>query len=137
MSSRKKIRQAPGRLLRQKLVNLLGSRSSGTVPLNSPRLLIRLRVCRKSGNCAFKQPETLDTALDSLHRKYTQTYILSYKRCLYPARHNRPSNQLNTIKYNITRRTTTSFTEGARQEGLRQRTPQFHINLNSTTFLIY
>jgi hypothetical protein len=74
MSSRKKIRQAPGRLLRQKLVNLLGSRSSGTVPLNSPRLLIRLRVCRKSGNCAFKQPETLDTALDSLRRKKNHTH---------------------------------------------------------------
>ena len=37
-----------------------------TVPLNSPRLLIRPQMCRKSGNCAFKQPETLDTALDSL-----------------------------------------------------------------------
>jgi hypothetical protein len=47
-----------------------------TVPLNNPRLLIRLRVCRKSGNCAFKQPETLDTALDSLHRKITHTDIL-------------------------------------------------------------
>jgi hypothetical protein len=42
MSSRKKIGQAPGRLLRQKLINLLGSHSSG--------------------NYAFKQPETTDTA---------------------------------------------------------------------------
>jgi hypothetical protein len=127
MSSRKKIRQAPGRLLRQKLVNLLGSRSSGTVPLNNPRLLIRLRVCRKSGNCAFKQPETLDTALDSLYRKYTQTYLLSYKRCLYPARHNRPSNQLNTIKYNINKKDDYALYGRRTTRRTRQRTPKFHI----------
>jgi hypothetical protein len=70
MSSRKKIRQAPGRLLRQKLV-------------------ILCQVCRKSGNPAFKGPETLDTALDSLHRKITHTDInaKATRRCLYPARH--------------------------------------------------
>jgi hypothetical protein len=32
-------------------------------------------VCRKSGNPAFKGPETLDTALDSLPQKITHTEI--------------------------------------------------------------
>ena len=27
------------------------------------------QVCRKSGNPSFKGPETLDTTMDSLHRK--------------------------------------------------------------------
>jgi hypothetical protein len=87
MSSRKKIRQAPGRLLRQKLINLR-------------------QVCRKSGNPAFKGPETLDMALDSLRRKITHTdiYAKATRRFIYPARHNRPSNQLNTIKYNINKK---------------------------------
>ena len=54
------------------------------VPLNSLRLLIRLRVCRKSGNCAFKQPKTTDTAQDSLHRKITHRDIYTKVtwRCL-------------------------------------------------------
>jgi hypothetical protein len=35
------------------------SRSSGTVPLNSPRLLIRLRMCRKSGTVPLNSPRLL------------------------------------------------------------------------------
>jgi hypothetical protein len=41
----------------------------GTLPLKSETTDTTLEVCRKSGNPAFKGPETLDTALDSLHRK--------------------------------------------------------------------
>jgi hypothetical protein len=35
------------------------SRSSGTVPLNSPRLLIRLRICHKSGTVPLNSPRLL------------------------------------------------------------------------------
>ena len=93
-------------------------------------------MCCKSGNCAFKQPKTLDTALDSFHRRYTQTYILSYKRCLYPARHNRPSNQRNTIKYNINKKN--KYVPHGRRvtKGLRPRNPSSTL-IKWTTTLIY
>jgi hypothetical protein len=47
------------------------------------------QVCRKSGNPTFKGPETLDTALDSLHKKITHIDIntKATRRGLYPARH--------------------------------------------------
>jgi hypothetical protein len=65
------------------------SRTSGIVPLNSPRLLIRLRVCRKSGTVPLNSPRLLIR-----HRipssDYTQTKMLSYKRSLQPARHGQP-----------------------------------------------
>jgi hypothetical protein len=70
MSSRKKIRQAPGRLLRQKLVT-----SSGVSQEWKP---------------TFKGPETLDTALDSIHpafkgpeENHAQTYILRLQGGVY------------------------------------------------------
>jgi hypothetical protein len=46
------------------------------------------QVCRKSGNPAFKGPETLDTALDSLHEKsHTDITPKATWGCLPPARH--------------------------------------------------
>jgi len=77
VSSLKKIRQAPSRLLRQKLITMSGGRSSGNSAFKEPETTdTASEVCRKSGNPAFKRPETLDTALDFFksHRKeITQT----------------------------------------------------------------
>jgi hypothetical protein len=87
MSSRKKIRQAPGRLLRQKLViSVRCVARVETLPLKGPRLLIRHWILYTE-------------------KSHTQTCLLRLPGgCLYPARHNRPSNQLNTIKYNINKK---------------------------------
>ena len=63
MSSRKNIRQAPGRLLRQKLINLLGSRSSGNCAFKQPETTDIAQSVSQEWNCAFKHPETHDTTL--------------------------------------------------------------------------
>ena len=64
------------------------------------------QVCRKSGNPAFKGPETLDTTLDSLHKKksHLQTCLLRLPGGDYIPPDNRPSNQLNTNKCNINKK---------------------------------
>jgi hypothetical protein len=70
VSSLKKIRQAPGRLLREKLVTLSESRRSGNSAFKEPETSdTASKMNCKSGNPAFKGPKTLDMALDSLHRK--------------------------------------------------------------------
>jgi hypothetical protein len=76
MSSRKKIRQAPGRLLRQKLANLSGGRSSGNCAFKQPETTDTASNVSQEWNCAFKQPETLDTTL----RWSTQEWNCAFKQ---------------------------------------------------------
>jgi len=51
------------------------------------------QVCRKSGNPAFKGPETLDMALDSLHRKITHPDIYTKLQEVSISRPTQPTKQ--------------------------------------------
>jgi len=68
MPSRKKIRQAPSQLLGQKLANLSGGRRSGNYAFRQPKTTDTASDVSQEWNCAFKQPETLDTALRCVAR---------------------------------------------------------------------
>ena len=78
--------QGLGTTLSQKERIRQQSRSSGTMPLNNPRLLIRLRTCRKSGTVPLNSPRLLIRHWIPSTGLHTDQK-LSYKRSLYPARH--------------------------------------------------
>jgi hypothetical protein len=72
-------------------------------------------------NPAFKGPETLDTALDPLHRKiHTDIYAKATEGVYIPPDTSRPIDKFLQPNATIDERATTSSTEGARQ-GLGRR----------------
>jgi hypothetical protein len=102
MSSRKKIRQAPGRLLRQKLVTPSG--------------------VSQEWNPAFKGPETLDTALDPLQKIHSDIYAKATEGVYIPPDTSRPIDNFFQPSATIDEGATTSSTGGARQEKNSYRT---------------
>jgi hypothetical protein len=87
------------------------------VPLNSPRLLIRLRVCRKSGTVPLNSPRLLIRHWIPSTGLHTDK-ILSYKRSLYPARHEQPT-QYKTTKYYKIRDNMTSTGDASQEDSNR------------------